>query len=232
VITGVFVESALESDAEEKDAHMVERLLNFMANGDNPGMTTLEEFEHRLEDPVLCHYFDSCDVDPGEARGLFKLLDANGSGVIDSEEFIMGCLRLRGNAKAIDLATIMYENRRWNRRLDNKLAALAGVIGGLLPAEQQQLPAAAPGDDVMKKQTGQPERSTPVADSRLPTAVTSTANTLGSEKVGAAGAKPDIPPFPSAKPFKDDWQLEEIDEHDAIPGRPMDPSRPVSVFSA
>merc|ERR1719265_2218167 len=71
VITGVFVESALESNAEEKDANMVARLIDFLENGDNPGTISLAEFESRLDDPILRLYFKSVDLDPAEARGLF-----------------------------------------------------------------------------------------------------------------------------------------------------------------
>mmetsp|Transcript_118861 Transcript_118861/g.222189 ORF Transcript_118861/g.222189 Transcript_118861/m.222189 type:complete len:91 (-) Transcript_118861:130-402(-) len=44
--------------------------------------------------------------------GLFKLLDIDGSGAVGIEEFVIGCMRLKGSAKSIDLATLMYENKR------------------------------------------------------------------------------------------------------------------------
>merc|ERR1719440_1645900 len=69
-------------------------------------------------------YFKSVDLDPSEARSLFKLMDADQSGTVEAEEFVMGCLRLRGTAKAIDLATLMYENRRWFHRFEKLLKKL------------------------------------------------------------------------------------------------------------
>merc|ERR1719321_1048174 len=69
-------------------------------------------------------YFESVDLDVAEAKGLFKLLDRNGNGVVEAEEFVLGCLRLRGNAKAIDLATLMYENRRAFRRIEAHLRSI------------------------------------------------------------------------------------------------------------
>merc|ERR1712032_598969 len=98
VITGVFVESALRSDAEEKDINMVGRLLDFLRSAEADGeMTdasriTWEVFEKRLTDPLIRLYFKSVDLDPGEARGLFRLLDADQSGSVDAEEFVTGCL--------------------------------------------------------------------------------------------------------------------------------------------
>jgi len=127
VITGVFVERALEEDAEEKDATMVGRLMDFLSGSEHPGYLTWEEFEERLEEPAMQLYFKSVDLDPCEAKGLFVLLDADQSGRVEAEEFIMGCLRLRGTAKAIDLATLMYENRRWYKRIEGKLTKLTSM---------------------------------------------------------------------------------------------------------
>lgn len=126
VITGVFVESALESDAEEKDATMVSRLLEFLSGCPSAadGALSWDEFSARLSDPAMICYFQSVDLDPAEAASLFKLCDSDQNGTVDPEEFVMGCLRLRGHAKAIDLATLMYENRKWFRMVDQKLRKL------------------------------------------------------------------------------------------------------------
>ena len=44
--------------------------------------------------------------------GLFLLLDINETGRVSFEELLDGVLRLRGSAQAIDLATLMYCNKR------------------------------------------------------------------------------------------------------------------------
>merc|ERR1712194_336505 len=43
---------------------------------------------------------------------LFRLLDADGNGEVDIEEFCEGCLRLKGDAKSFDIHCLMYENQR------------------------------------------------------------------------------------------------------------------------
>jgi len=57
-------------------------------------------------------YFAILGLELTHAEGLFKLLDTDRSGRIGLEEFVLGCLRLKGEAKAVDVATLMYENKR------------------------------------------------------------------------------------------------------------------------
>merc|ERR1712232_847944 len=83
--------------------------------GDKP--MTWEIFAQFLENPQMIEYFRNIDVDISEARGLFLLLDMNGSGTLNTEEFLNGCIRLRGFSKSLDLALLtrqvklMYEKQ-------------------------------------------------------------------------------------------------------------------------
>ena len=38
-----------------------------------------------------------------------RLLDMDSGGAVEIEEFLMGCLRLRGNAKAMDIAKLCHD---------------------------------------------------------------------------------------------------------------------------
>ena len=50
-----------------------------------------------------------------DAAELFHMLDASHDGFIQSDDFLNGCLRLDGPAKAIDLAAFIEESRKVNR---------------------------------------------------------------------------------------------------------------------
>jgi len=65
-----------------------------------------------LQDPQLVTYFHAIGLDTTEAMGLFQLLDEDGSGTVSIDEFVTGFLRLKGTAKAVDMVTLMYENRK------------------------------------------------------------------------------------------------------------------------
>jgi len=49
------------------------------------------------------------EIDADDTRLLFKLLDRDDSGVIDVEEFCEGCMRLKGEAKALDVHTLIWQ---------------------------------------------------------------------------------------------------------------------------
>merc|ERR1711988_1361583 len=41
---------------------------------------------------------------------MFTIMDQNSDGHVDIEEFIDGCMKLKGNAKSIDMMSLMYDN--------------------------------------------------------------------------------------------------------------------------
>merc|ERR1711998_661788 len=77
---------------------------------------TWEQFRSQLSNPHLEAYFKSLDLSLSEAEGLFHLLDAEECGVINVEDFIAGCLRIHGTAKAIDLTVLMVEVQQLSRQ--------------------------------------------------------------------------------------------------------------------
>ena len=58
-----------------------------------------EELEDLLNDQRVKAYFKTIGLHVTEARGLFRLLDLDNSNKAIKSEFIMGCARLKGEAK-------------------------------------------------------------------------------------------------------------------------------------
>jgi len=137
VVTGVFVESALQSAMADRDVDLVTRLreLFMRTDADLSGVISWSEFQSNLDQPEMKFFFRSIDLDLSEARGLFRLLDVDESGEIDAEEFVMGCLRLRGNARSIDLVTIMNESRRSAHRWMKHAVYVERVLNTLMEAQ-------------------------------------------------------------------------------------------------
>jgi len=135
-VTGVFCQTAIESANLDQEmatqaqlASKQEYIKRFhklfqRLNANHTGLITLQELQDGLQDEKMHAYFASMDLSVDEAFHLFKLLDSHEEHVLDTETFVTGCLRLRGHAKSIDIATMMYENR-WN--LQKCLGALRSL---------------------------------------------------------------------------------------------------------
>lgn len=124
VLTGTFVESAIEATSldrdnaieatiQEKDS-FVNRLRKIFeeTDTDHSGQVSFEEFETHLRNEEVAAYLQSMGLHTTEARGLFQLLDADSSGSVGIEELVSGCMRLKGHARSVDVATLIYENKR------------------------------------------------------------------------------------------------------------------------
>ncbi|CAJ1403452.1 unnamed protein product [Effrenium voratum] len=121
VITAVFCESAIESAQNDhavavqtvmahKEVHLrkIRALFEKLGGGDM-GVITYANFEEGINSQAVREYFETIGLDVLDAWTLFNLLDLDAGGSISVEEFFNGCLRLRGNAKSIDLAKIMHD---------------------------------------------------------------------------------------------------------------------------
>jgi uncharacterized membrane protein len=138
VITGVFVDTAMTRAHRMKDVATVNNACRiFDALDENhTGMITEEEFESQLYSDAMQEYLAEIDVDVSEAKWLFEILDINDTGSIDFDEFLSGCLRLRGPAKALDLLLVTRESRRMfqqilteRRKVERQLKGIRQTMG-------------------------------------------------------------------------------------------------------
>lgn len=126
VVTGVFCQSAIESTQNDQDAMIQAFIANKQLytsrfrslfkriDEDESGVITKEEFLHHVNDPEVQAYFATLDLEAQDAVHLFRLIDNGCNNLddgIDIEDFVMGCLRLKGMAKSSDMARLMHENK-------------------------------------------------------------------------------------------------------------------------
>merc|ERR1712178_489082 len=116
VVTGVFVDKAMACANHKEDDKLIGylRTIFIKAEDSGDGEIAWEEFERNLHSDELKEYFKIIDVDISEAKNVFRLIDADGSGSVDPLEFVSGCLRLRGSAKAVELSLLMRETKKMN----------------------------------------------------------------------------------------------------------------------
>merc|ERR1712039_717226 len=110
VITGVFVDSAITKTKEQSAFFMINNVRELIRCGGSMSREmSWEDFEGMLSQPEMTRYFEFLDVALSDAHALFRLIDADQSGTISSEEFFDSCMRLKGPAKSLDLQLLMHE---------------------------------------------------------------------------------------------------------------------------
>jgi len=199
VITGVFCQSAIDGANHDRELlvrNLLEHRQTNIANikqqfkemfqridASNDGSITMEEFEAHITDDIASGFFVLLDIDSSEAFTLFRLLDENGSNEIDADEFVHGCLKLRGPAKSIDLATLRSEHKRSMQRCTAELRAMQAGFKAL--AHQVEGLAAA--------------AATATARAPLQVALT-TSQGIADEDLSLGWAPPESAPPPSSPP--------------------------------
>lgn len=144
IVTGIFVDNAVKATLQDKDMAIQDELametsyMNNMkrmfreADLDSSGQLSWKELEKYLEDDRAKAYFNHLELDPSAAKGLFQLLDTDGSDSVSCDEFVLGCARLKGGARNVDVATLLYENKKmlheFSRFMTNCIAELQDII--------------------------------------------------------------------------------------------------------
>ncbi|CAE7490380.1 Cacna1c [Symbiodinium sp. CCMP2592] len=139
VMTGVFCQSAIESAEKDHELNLQmlahERAKYFRAvkrlfqqldkNGD--GGITVVEFEVALQDPTLLQVFNALEISADDAWALFTQLDSDGDAHVDADEFLEGCMLLKGPARSVDVMGIKRDLAVVKQRLDQQVSALLGM---------------------------------------------------------------------------------------------------------
>jgi hypothetical protein len=135
LVTGVFVEGAQRIIREDKDSELVKQVCKFFASteeeaeaGSASHSITWEDFHSHIDAPEMDYFFEAVDISKVQAQNLFGLLDADESGTITVDEFVRGCMRLKGPARSVDLANLCRDFQVSTCRFDEKLSALENLV--------------------------------------------------------------------------------------------------------
>merc|ERR1712136_572898 len=94
IITGIFVKEAMDMAHLDRDLKVLfERI-----DADGGGTMSLEEFEAHMESDELRVLFSLLGLDVQDAVSFFKVLDVEGCNELQIEDFVMGCMRHKGNS--------------------------------------------------------------------------------------------------------------------------------------
>lgn len=143
VITGVFVTTAMETTSADKDLAVMKQLQRHNAqvedlkslfkeiSGGEHNEVSISQFSTAMSIPKFKAFLQAMGISTEDVGVLFKLLDADASGLVELDEFVKGCLNLHGTAKSLQLARMSYENkltRREIKQLRNSVGDLSTML--------------------------------------------------------------------------------------------------------
>lgn len=139
VMTGVFCHSAIKGAERDQDMviqSVISETQQYLGtldklfkeiDDDRSGAISLDEFELHFKDEAIQAFFSALELEPFDAWTLFRQLDLNEDHCLDAEEFLEGCLKLRGAARNIDMAAVRRDGRDVSKRVKNLLECLTRV---------------------------------------------------------------------------------------------------------
>jgi len=131
IITGIFVDSAMQSSRNDQDSIVdeeMQRLEEYVSSihkvfmdldQDASGTIAVREFEQVVKCDKMAAYFNAPGLEITDVKSLFALMDRDRTGAIDIEEFLVGCLRLKGQARSFDLAKLALQTEFMMETLEN-----------------------------------------------------------------------------------------------------------------
>mmetsp|Transcript_59457 Transcript_59457/g.105762 ORF Transcript_59457/g.105762 Transcript_59457/m.105762 type:complete len:614 (-) Transcript_59457:325-2166(-) len=118
VISAVFVQSTMKVAQQDQDILIAQKQRDKEAMGKNlkklfdeidtsgDGNLSHDELMAVVNNPKMALFMNALEIDTKDLQTLFHLLD-DGDGEISTDEFLGGIGRLRGPAKALDMAAVM-----------------------------------------------------------------------------------------------------------------------------
>jgi len=168
VVTGIFVEIAnnwaqndshaqIQAESEQK-AFFIRALHELFCELDTAGhgSLTLEGMQEAIAtgDDRLVSSFHALELEIMDVRTLFLLLDRDRKGYVSTDEFLLGCFRLKGEARTLDIMKLQYQCE-W---IMHNMVSMMDTLNHLDALEKTE-PSLHPGTD----DAGPARSATPVA---------------------------------------------------------------------
>ncbi|CAJ1339974.1 unnamed protein product [Effrenium voratum] len=143
IITAIFLKETLATAAGDAALAVQEKVRSkeqyvsrleeifLEADGDGNGVITRQEMDAACSNPVVLHYLSILEIEVHEVEPLFDLLD-DGDGEVTIKEFCQGIMRLKGQARSLDVISIMHDANiimTQCREVKRSLAMIESVLG-------------------------------------------------------------------------------------------------------
>jgi len=144
VINAIFVNDAMETTRMDKDLRMqqeadetrmmLERLqsLFFEMDETERGSISQEDFLNQVQRHDVKYAFSLIGVHFADAATFFKHLNASGNGQLSIDEFVIGCIRIKGGGILIDMDVQLKETKSkmkgWMRQHEEAISLVSARV--------------------------------------------------------------------------------------------------------
>eukprot|EP00929_Paragymnodinium_shiwhaense_P009355 TRINITY_DN113496_c0_g1_i1.p1 TRINITY_DN113496_c0_g1~~TRINITY_DN113496_c0_g1_i1.p1 ORF type:complete len:605 (-),score=163.33 TRINITY_DN113496_c0_g1_i1:110-1924(-) len=123
-LTSLFIEATMATshqdqayviqEALQKKNMYVDQLKSWFGDidEDNSGEITYEEFCEKLNDPKSLAFAHTLELELTDLKQFFQMLSEDGDKPVNLEQFVVGCIKLKGPAKSMDLMESICLQRR------------------------------------------------------------------------------------------------------------------------
>jgi len=123
LVTGVFVEGAQRLSREDKDkelTRMARKTFRLFDDDDSLDISK-QEFEDHVKKGNLDEYLCAAGLSAVGAIDLFDYLDQDGDMTISVNEFVDGCIRLRGQPNLLSVTQLLMEVRSHHKEMKESI---------------------------------------------------------------------------------------------------------------
>jgi len=117
------------------------RLFNELdSSGD--GSISRDEFEALIKDQRLKTFFSALEIDPDDVEELWALID-DGDGLITAQEFVKGAMRMKGDAKGLDMVGLINKMKKVEKHIEVLIKSMHPYLSGKSPPSAGKSPPSA-----------------------------------------------------------------------------------------
>ncbi|CAK0910246.1 unnamed protein product, partial [Prorocentrum cordatum] len=139
-LTSLFVEATMinaekdqqqviQAELEQKEVYIQQLQRLFLKfGGQGTGEVTLQDFIAHIEDPEMIWFAANLGIDMVDLKQFFAVLSSGGRQLVDLEHFVVGCIRLKGLAKSMDVMDLKLTLRHESGDVRECLRLLEGRI--------------------------------------------------------------------------------------------------------
>merc|ERR1711918_290432 len=98
----------------ERKEDYINKLQVFFDEIDEDGNCEIsyDEFIKHADSPHMHAFANSLEIDLTDAKQFFQVLSNNGHRPVDIETFVVGCIKLKGMARSMDLMDLVYSHKQ------------------------------------------------------------------------------------------------------------------------